>query len=428
MYSETYSTASTNYLFAPEQTFLETRQAKFRPSLNVSQDKLPALTAAVHPLIDVGRRRTRPASRRAKDQRMMGCIIANAATADRVGTTCFYSRDKDRYTSGSPYGSDWLTSTSLCDTTKLMGQHRLLDHVIAERGINVEHQSTFAPTDDLRRILSDQGIGPEHIFSDPDDHDPIILKWATGRLARFDVDDSEVRRKAILVNTYNDFQSDFKCSYIPKTDWKVSPTGRLVYRVFNNGSFEQGGRFYGSWWLLLYKDERESILINEESTVEIDYSSMFPRMLYSFQGIDYREQAYNVPVVMQMAQDQGINFAEAVKPSLKIMLNMAINASEQLYFGDARFCGIQGLSCAEANRLLWEMHPAIQRYQYSGAGIYLMYTESLIAEHVIANALNASIPILVIHDAFRVQSKNREWLFHQMIESYRYYRNHDPVI
>ena len=59
------------------------------------------------------------------------------------------------------------------------------------------------------------------------------------------------------------------------------------YRVFNDGSFELGGRFYGTWWVTLNKDIRRRITLNDEKTEELDYSSLGIHLLYSQENLNY---------------------------------------------------------------------------------------------------------------------------------------------
>lgn len=49
-----------------------------------------------------------------------------------------------------------------------------------------------------------------------------------------------------------------------------------LYRVFNNGSFEQGGRFYGGWWMHAKKHFRRTITINGQPTIEADFKGLHP--------------------------------------------------------------------------------------------------------------------------------------------------------
>jgi hypothetical protein len=59
------------------------------------------------------------------------------------------------------------------------------------------------------------------------------------------------------------------------------------YRVFNDSSFELGGRFYGAWWVTLSKDARGNITLDGEKTIELDYSSIGIHLLYSQENLNY---------------------------------------------------------------------------------------------------------------------------------------------
>lgn len=67
---------------------------------------------------------------------------------------------------------------------------------------------------------------------------------------------------------------------------------KKLYRVFNNNSFDQGGRFYGAFYQTMPKDLRKDILINGEPTVELDYAAHHVRIPYHLEGVDYREDPY----------------------------------------------------------------------------------------------------------------------------------------
>ena len=49
---------------------------------------------------------------------------------------------------------------------------------------------------------------------------------------------------------------------------------KQVYRVFNNSTFSNGGRFYGAWWIGVPKQYRMHIHIDGKPTVELDYSNL----------------------------------------------------------------------------------------------------------------------------------------------------------
>ena len=67
----------------------------------------------------------------------------------------------------------------------------------------------------------------------------------------------------------------------------ISHKSKFTHRVFNNSSWDEGGRFYGGFWQRIGENYRKQILINDEDTVEIDFSSLQPVLAYANAGIDY---------------------------------------------------------------------------------------------------------------------------------------------
>ena len=57
-------------------------------------------------------------------------------------------------------------------------------------------------------------------------------------------------------------------------------TARTLVRIFSNGSFKEGGRFYRGWWQNVPSEYRKHITIDMKHTVEYDFSQLNPQMLY----------------------------------------------------------------------------------------------------------------------------------------------------
>src|SRR5947207_9185465 len=74
----------------------------------------------------------------------------------------------------------------------------------------------------------------------------------------------------------------------------IELSGRSLVRIFNDGSFERGGRFYGGWWQGVPQHYRMHITIDGEPTVEADYSAIHPRLLYAREGMDCCGDPYDV--------------------------------------------------------------------------------------------------------------------------------------
>jgi hypothetical protein len=80
-------------------------------------------------------------------------------------------------------------------------------------------------------------------------------------------------------------------------DRVVNNTDRLLRRYFNNGSFEEGGRLFGGFWMQMKKRDRyEGIRIDGDEVISLDYGQMTPRLLYGHAGVTPpTEDAYTLP-------------------------------------------------------------------------------------------------------------------------------------
>ena len=55
---------------------------------------------------------------------------------------------------------------------------------------------------------------------------------------------------------------------------------RTLVRIFSNGSFKEGGRFYRGWWQNVPSGYRKNITIDSKKTCEYDFSQLNPHMIY----------------------------------------------------------------------------------------------------------------------------------------------------
>ena len=148
--------------------------------------------------------------------------------------------------------------------------------------------SRMRATDRLLALLEAHGVAPG--MDSRVEHEPetIILRNSQGRATDYP-DTPETRRMRDVLRRYN---SQLEETPITLAEGAPNQGGNLsrkrVHRVFNNGSFEQGGRFYGPWWQG-HKELRPFILINGNPTVEYDYSAEFVHLLYSEEGVNYHD-------------------------------------------------------------------------------------------------------------------------------------------
>lgn len=190
-------------------------------------------------------------------------------------------------------------------------------------------------------------------------------------------------------------------------------TKKQLYRVFNNSSFVQGGRFYGGWWQEVRSKFRQLIRINGKRTVEMDYSSIHFAIMYGEKGLKLpAEDLYRVV---------GIDRSLA-----KRILNIAINAKSKVSAIQAIKSDVTNLSKRDLKDIETMLdksvakHSVVSEYFYSGKGLHLQYIDSKVAEDVMLNMWEKwGDIVLPVHDSFIVRRGLWAQLESQMLESFK---------
>jgi len=190
-----------------------------------------------------------------------------------------------------------------------------------------------------------------------------------------------------------------------------------LYRVFNNGSFTQGGRFYGGWWQLVPEEQRKHILIDGEPTVELDYKALHPTLLYL-------EQAGHLPDddPYVLEGHQGDKFMREVGKSMLLIAINAKDSSQGLRATRRHLEGkfgkdegrIHGLDLGDVIEQYKMKHKLISWYFYTGYGTKLQFKDSWLAERIMLRLIKAGIVCLGVHDSFIVKQRHRHELFQAM--------------
>lgn len=177
----------------------------------------------------------------------------------------------------------------------------------------------------------------------------------------------------------------------------VTRRSTLLYRVFNNGRWDHGGRFYGGWWQLLAKADRARITINGEATIELDFKSLHPRLCYQLAGAPLPPDAdpYWLP---------GMETPER-RELVKRALNQLINAPPRV-----RLRAPPGMRERLPRRLSYKRlltqieaaHQPIDAWFRSGRGVELQAIDSGIAAAVMGHLRHRGICCLPVHDSFIV--------------------------
>ena len=208
------------------------------------------------------------------------------------------------------------------------------------------------------------------------------------------------------------------------------------YRIFNDSSFELGGRFYSAWWVTLDKDIRRRITLNDEKTEELDYSSLGIHLLYSQENLNYYDlnDPNSDPYTLKGVD---VNEREVNKKIITFALNMSSGDRKRKFVytvrkkirkanDERKVLGIKKLlkvpTCKEVHRRLKifeEENDPIKHYLFTKVGTKLQFKDSCIAESVIERMVSMRIPVLVIHDSFIVQYRNKKLLHKFMNHVFR---------
>lgn len=199
-----------------------------------------------------------------------------------------------------------------------------------------------------------------------------------------------------------------------------------LHRVFNNNSFELGGRYYGAFHLGMPNELRFFMHVNNSPVVEYDYGALHARMLYHKEKIDYRDDPYEVLCeskeerkMYKLVQLVSIN-SETEKDAVKALRN------------EFRKKGIRhGINDKDLYPLVEKfkkVHKPIAKYLTSGVGVELQNIDSKITERLLNSFVKEEIPILPVHDSFVVQEGYGKLLEARMNDFYEKEMGHEPVI
>jgi hypothetical protein len=207
----------------------------------------------------------------------------------------------------------------------------------------------------------------------------------------------------------------------------TTQANKFMTRVFNNRQLTLGGRYYGHWPGQIERELRPYIGIDGSYTVEWDYSSLHPAMLYAQIGLEIRDDPYIIEtdVVGLRAKDQQV-VGWGRTPS-KITLLSAINAPDRdsAVLGAKskirKDTGINYLAedIAICLDLLLLRNDPIRHLIHQDMGISLQAQDSRLAEMVMGVFTQLMKPIIPVHDSFIVKVEDEDLLLDAMETAYQ---------
>ncbi len=192
---------------------------------------------------------------------------------------------------------------------------------------------------------------------------------------------------------------------IGKTPYQSGLTS--MTRIFSQGSFNKGGRYY-SQIQNLRSETRPYIYLNGEPTIEIDYSSFHPALLYA--TINKPIPDGDAYVIEGFSRDE-------VKVAFNVMLNRTGTAETAHKSIVEYVCDDADKAKALVNAILTK-HREIGDSFNTGAGLTLQRKDSDIVTKLLTYFVDNNIPIITVHDSAIVPVRHVQSLKILMAEVY----------
>jgi hypothetical protein len=358
-------------------------------------------------------------AKRGQCQALMSALLALAQAvhySQLKGVTCGFLHERSTSRTGTPRRYK-VCDFSTTQFTKALDALVNLDFVECWKGFKGEHSvrgvaSLWLPSESFGLWLN-ENFKSIDVVSLSQSHETIILKDDNKRLQDYD-DDDAVKAMRERVEAGNSLRSCFSWSYVPMISAQSYLEGDKrhgilsgslrCYRVFN-GDFQSGGRFYCGVQGLR-QSERATITVDGKPTVELDYKSLHPRLIYNVEGIEAPEDCY----------------ASAKRPRAltKLVSLLSINCTSfsQAHRALMRETKLSSDEAREHLKSYSEEHSIISHRFFAAGWKRLQYLDSQIVDAVLTKTAARLIPILPIHDSFVIPTEHAHWVMDVAAESY----------
>lgn len=334
-----------------------------------------------------------------------------------------YSRDKNSYSSGSRYAALHIKYPYILAVIDALCALGYVEHKkgFQDRRTGIGRQSRMRATMKMMELTIQHRISPQLILRR---HPLIVLRDPKG--ANIDVSGmATAQRLTPAVERINEMLADADvCLHLTREQrvdlyrrCHVDLTRIAVHRVFN-ADFRHGGRYYGHWIQSIPKEFRNHLTIRGVPVIELDFSSMHPRLLYANEGL----------VAPQGDLYALEGFDLFYRRAIKVVFNTLINATNERAAVNSVYYGQKGeISLAQefnlSMRKVLEMVSAIKTEHYaiahhigSGAGLRLQCQDSGIAKDIMLTLWTRGIHSLPLHDSFLVAAPHAKLLLQTMRE------------
>lgn len=179
----------------------------------------------------------------------------------------------------------------------------------------------------------------------------------------------------------------------------IAPFRRSLRRIFNNGTWQHGGRLAGGFWMSMERTERQRIRIDGQRVAEVDYRQLFPRLAY------VRAQAPQPEYDLYDVFGDGTG-----RDGCKKLMNALLFAKGPLknWPEDTRKHFPKGTKLRAIVEMLTAKHAPIAHLFGKGLGFQLMRVESDMLIEILTELASAGIAALPLHDAVLVAESHAD--------------------
>lgn len=176
--------------------------------------------------------------------------------------------------------------------------------------------------------------------------------------------------------------------------WVIGSHQRSVRRIFNNGSWDEGGRLFGGFWMNMERSQRfVSIRIEGKRIANVDFSALFPRLAYTLaKAKPPRGDLYEYKKVS--AKREGWKkITNALLFASRPMKNWPMETKH--HFSDE-------VKLSTAIGAIKEKHAKIAKLFEQGIGYRLMRIESDMLIKILCRLRDEGVVALPLHDSVLV--------------------------
>ena len=394
----------------------------FEPYLELRQGKThAALIRVLDDLRNVWLQEFQRRPNRVAQERFVGClrvILVNLMRARAVDAmmTVGISSSKGPLQAEVRYRPEYMSVQYHLRALKLLQERNLVWLVKAgHQQETYSETARYALTEATCNALSASSMSVGD-FSVSRRDEVVLLKDANRRLTRYN-DTPETRAMRANLRILNDLLEGTDIATTrranPLTDFDDEYSGQStdLYRIFNNGSFEEGGRFYGGWWQHAKKHLRLDITLNGQPTVEADFKGLHPAILFARAGLAIPPDPY--ALVPGIADNEILR--KHAKKTFLALLNARNRGTKEPRNFDS---DTHGMTARDFRQVVKNAFPMLPGIFGTGIGLRLQREDSDLAERVMLHFAGKGVPVLPIHDSFIVPVQHKDELVRTMIETF----------